>query len=75
MIALGFRSGSLDILTSTSLQEGSHIKRGEFLCCDENLKTDHQHECNFVLFEETSVNVTVNVLCHHLDDEVYSLLR
>lgn len=74
LVSLRLLPSSLDVLTGTGLQEGTNIIASQLLGSDKDLEADHQHECDFVLLEQSSVDVAMDVLGHHLDDEVYSLL-
>lgn len=75
LISLWLWPSSLDILSSSCLQERSNIISCEFLSSDQDLEADHQHKGNLVLLEKAAVDVTMDVFGHHLDDEVHSLLR
>ena len=74
LVALRFRSSCLDILTSTGLQESSDVSACQFFSSNENLEGDHKQECDFILLEQTSIDVFMHMFCHDLDDKVDSFL-
>ena len=67
---LGF---GLDILSSTCLEEESHIVGVNLASGNENLEAHHQYECDLVLFEESAIDILVNVFGEVLNDKVDTL--
>lgn len=62
-----------DIFCGTCLEEQSDIVGVDLTSCDQNLEAHHQNERDFVLLEQTSVDVFVDVLGQELDDDLHSL--
>jgi hypothetical protein len=63
----------LGIQGGSSLQEHVDIRVGDLLGGDQDLEADHQNVGHFVSFEQTSVDVLVDVVSQVLDDLLHSL--
>ena len=54
--------------TRTSLQHQVHVSHGQLLRLDQNLQAHQQFEHSLVSFEQTTVNVSVDLAGHPFDD-------